>query len=248
MPTLETTQRPGERPGIGKRLRKARQERRLSIEESAWRTRVRPDLLRALECEQFNVFEHSGFVKRLLGSYARFLGLDHQQIVEDYARRYEPDLPSPIEELEQRERKSKRPPRPKWVIAAGCSAAVLLVAGVVGVLGGEGGHTPATALGPAGPRLTEIAAASRKQGARITLVIEAVGRAHLSVTADGSTAFDGDLLRGQRRSFFGRDWVEIVLGNAAAVRLRVNGRDLGAPGEPGTVFRARFGPGGVVLR
>ncbi|MBI4729929.1 MAG: DUF4115 domain-containing protein [Acidobacteria bacterium] len=226
---------------IGRRLRQARQDRRLSIEESAWRTRIRPDLLRALEREQFQALEHAGFVRRHLSSYARFLGLDPAEIVEDYARCHEPPDASPIEHLDRRRRQAKRPPRAKWLIAAAASGALLVAASVVGVLGGGERDVSLSALSSAGPRLGP-AAASRLAPLRVTVRVLATSATHLSVMVDSRTAFEGDLAEGQGRSFAGRSAIEVVAGNGAAVRLTVNGTSMGAPGKAGSVYRARFGP------
>lgn len=235
-------------PGIGSRLRKARQERHLSIEETAWRTRVRPDLLRAIEREQFGVFESGGFVRGLLGSYARVLGLDPRAIVREYVRHYERGSPSPIEQIERRERESKRPPRPKWLAAAVVSLALLVTAGIVGLVGGDGTapETTPVAIGSLESRHSEPPAASRAGVRRVTLVVEATGPATLTVTADGEVRFEGALEAGDTRSFVARQGIDLVVGNAGAVRLRVNGVDLGAPGEEGAVYRASFAPGDPV--
>lgn len=228
-------------PPIGKRLRKARQERQLSIEESAWRTRIRPDLLRALEREQFGALDHAGFVRRHLASYARFLGLDPLEIVDDYATRYEPDDDSSIEHLDRREKQAKKPPRPRWHIAAAVSGALLVAAAAVGVLGGHEKKVSLRALSPPTPRVAGPSAASRLAPARVTMRLLAVGATHVSVIVDGVEVFEGDVVPGEARSFAGRLGIEIVAGNGAAVRLVVNGAAVPA-GKPGSVYRARFGP------
>lgn len=226
---------------IGKRLRKARQDRRLSIEESAWQTRIRPDLLRALEREQFAALEHAGFVRRHLSSYARFLGLDSAEIVEDYRRCHEPADASSIEHLDRRRKQSKRPPRAKWLIAAAASGALLVAASVVGVLGGDRPDVALSALSSPSPRLGP-AAASRLAPPRVTVRVLATSTTHLSVMVDSKPAFEGDLAEGQGRSFAGRSAIEVVAGNGASVRLTVNGLSMGAPGKAGSVYRAMFGP------
>lgn len=223
-------------PGIGPRLRQARENRSLSIEETAWRTRIRPDVLRALEREQFSALEHQGFVRSLLSSYARFLGLEPKEIVRDYHRRYGA-APSPVEELEKRERNEEKPPRPKWVLAATVSALLLIAAGVLGLVGGQDEQLASA------PRITEPAAASRGGAVRVTVRLEATEDSQVSVKVDGRRAFEGVLRAGRAKSFGARNSVDVMIGTAGAVRLRVNGRDLGAPGEPGSVYRARFGPG-----
>ncbi|MDP9418412.1 MAG: DUF4115 domain-containing protein, partial [Actinomycetota bacterium] len=63
----------------------------------------------------------------------------------------------------------------------------------------------------------------------------------VSVTgARGNTLFRGLLRPAQERVFTDRERVSLVVGNAAAVRLVVNGRRLGAPGRAGEVARLSF--------
>ncbi|HEV2686077.1 MAG TPA: helix-turn-helix domain-containing protein, partial [Actinomycetota bacterium] len=86
-------------PSIGPKLRKARIDRSLSIEETAWRTRIRPDLLRALEDERFDVIGQSSLVRSNLSSYARFLGMDAIAVVQEFTSLQPEPEPSSIEEL-----------------------------------------------------------------------------------------------------------------------------------------------------
>lgn len=66
----------------------------------------------------------------------------------------------------------------------------------------------------------------------------------MHIEADGSVLFEGTLAAGASESFTGSKVMDVVIGNAGAVRVILNGRDLGAPGKAGEVFRGRFGPKG----
>ena len=57
------------------------------------------------------------------------------------------------------------------------------------------------------------------------------------------TLFEGTLSKGDTRSFSDKAKVSLLLGNAGAVELNVNGRDLGSPGSSGQVVKASFIPG-----
>lgn len=247
-------------PGIGTKLRRARQDRALSIEETAWRTRIRPDLLRALEGDEFDAIGHQAFVRSHLSSYARFLGIDHLAVVDEFESLQEEPAPSSIEELDRQARVAKKPPRPKWVAAAALSGAVLIAAAAVGVLGGQT-ERPAGDTGPVASLPGSVldstpedaAAAGRPRGtpalvpaaeARVVLVVEAVADTTVSVLADGRQIFEDTMTAGTRRTFRARGTIEILAANAGTVRLTLNGKDLGTPGESGAVYRARYGPRG----
>ncbi len=235
--------------GIGATLRSAREQMDVSIEETAWRTRIRPEYLRALEDERFDAIGHA-FARGHLSSYARFLGLDANAIVSDYVEQFEHSEPSPIERLNEQNKDAKRPPKPNWLIAGIVAAVVLIAASVLGVVRGPGPRIAATdqrnalpTLPATAPRATAPAVVAAN-ASPITFVVVTERRAWVHIEADGAVVFEGTLPAGATRTFTGREVLDVVIGNAGAVRVILNGRDLGAPGKAGEVFRGRFGPKG----
>jgi cytoskeleton protein RodZ len=63
-----------------------------------------------------------------------------------------------------------------------------------------------------------------------------------ATTASGKELFQGMVPRGQTKTFSDRQRVRLVVGDAGAVTLTVNGTDVGAPGRSGQVARVQFGP------
>lgn len=59
----------------------------------------------------------------------------------------------------------------------------------------------------------------------------------------GKTLYEGILNEGETKTFRDKQKVSLVIGNAGAVALVVNGRDLGEPGSGGQVVKVTFGPG-----
>lgn len=243
--------------GIGQSLRAAREALSISIEEAAWRTRTRREYLRALERERFQEMGHHAFVRSHLHSYARFLGLDAVALVREYDRRCEPGEPSPIERLHEQVRVAKRPPRPNWLLAGAVAALLLIGASVAGIVRGPGPRSPAdeslVSLPTLPPRHPGPEQAFRGQGlapparspAGVSVEIVVTGRSWIRVAVDGAVAFEGTLTGGAK-TFSGREAIDVILGNAGAVRLMVNGTDLGSAGRIGQVYRARFAPRGLV--
>lgn len=86
---------------------------------------------------------------------------------------------------------------------------------------------------------------AQADGVRVKLNV--TGRASwIRVTggANGKkTLFEGTLTRGDARTFTDKTKVTLLIGNAGAVELKVNGRDLGAPGGAGQVVKTSFTPG-----
>jgi cytoskeleton protein RodZ len=236
-------------PSIGPKLRKARIDRSLSIEESAWRTRIRPDTLRALEDEEFDAIGHQAFVRTNLCSYARFLGMDPSSVAEEYEARDDVSPQSSIEELDRKNRVAQKPRRPKWLIAAIVSGAGLITAAALGVLGGQT-EKPATAPLVLGTQLAKPAPVIPKPvtaaTARVTLELTALADTRVSVLADGKKVFDGTLASGDVRTFRARSTIDVVAADGGTIRLMLNGKDIGTAGRSGAVFRARYGPQGRI--
>jgi len=240
-------------PSIGPKLRKARIDRSLSIEETAWRTRIRPDLLRALEDERFDVIGQQSLVRSNLSSYARFLGMDPTEVVEEFTSRQGTPEPSSIEELDRKNREAAKPKRPKWLVAAIASGVALAVAAGIGALGGQT-ERPTAKTSSAPPKAAAASAtpSPRVTGpvspaqARVTLVVVAVAPTLVSIQADGTRIFDGTLAAGESRTFRARSTIDIVAADGGTVRLTLDGVQLGLPGPSGVVFRARYGPKGKI--
>ncbi len=68
--------------GIGDALRSARERRNLSIDEVARETRISPRFLEALEAEQFDELPAPVYVRGFLRSYASFLKLEPQPLLD----------------------------------------------------------------------------------------------------------------------------------------------------------------------
>src|SRR5918998_5278586 len=102
-------------PGIGERLREARMRQKIDVAEVEAATKIRAKYLRALENEEFGLLPGNTFVKTFLRTYAEYLGLDPQLLLEEYRAGYEPrsegELQSYSVAARRRQRETRRPPR-----------------------------------------------------------------------------------------------------------------------------------------
>ncbi|MFW6146840.1 MAG: helix-turn-helix domain-containing protein, partial [Thermodesulfobacteriota bacterium] len=71
---------------LGSLLKKSRNERGIELEEAFRETRIRRQILEALENERWDELSPSTFVKGFLKTYADFLGLDKNTVLELYER------------------------------------------------------------------------------------------------------------------------------------------------------------------
>lgn len=71
---------------LGEKLRQAREERGISIREVAEQTRISPVYLESIENDDYKPLPGGIFNKGFVKSYARFIGFDEQEALNDYMR------------------------------------------------------------------------------------------------------------------------------------------------------------------
>jgi cytoskeletal protein RodZ len=69
---------------VGRKLQQARLSRKLGIEDVAERTKIRPDRIIDLEADEYSHFPNLTYAKSFLAKYARFLGLDIQEELDQF--------------------------------------------------------------------------------------------------------------------------------------------------------------------
>jgi drug/metabolite transporter (DMT)-like permease len=84
--------------------------------------------------------------------------------------------------------------------------------------------------------------ASRTEGVEVTL-LGVNGLSWVAVSdSTGTTLYSGRIRQGESKTFTDNQLIYLVLGNAGAIDLTVNGEKLGTAGEVGEVVRLEFGP------
>jgi hypothetical protein len=81
--------------------------------------------------------------------------------------------------------------------------------------------------------------------ANVTVELFAVERTFLRVSVDGEQVFEGRMAPGESKIFEGNTEVLVLTGNAAALRVTYNGRDLGLMGTTGEVVNRLYQVSGV---
>jgi cytoskeleton protein RodZ len=117
---------------LGKILREARESRGLTIKQVGEATRIRPIFLEALEEERFEDMPGDVYNRGFLRTYARFLDLDGEALVEAYRRQTgttSPSIPRVLDEP------LLRHTRPSLFASLFLAAMLLLVVGLAGWYG-----------------------------------------------------------------------------------------------------------------
>jgi cytoskeleton protein RodZ len=71
-------------PSFGERLRKEREQRKITLDDISSSTKISTRMLRALEDEHFDELPGGVFNKGFVRAYARHIGLDEEQAITDY--------------------------------------------------------------------------------------------------------------------------------------------------------------------
>jgi len=85
-------------------------------------------------------------------------------------------------------------------------------------------------------------------GANVNVVIDifAVERTYLRISVDGVVAFEGRIAPRETQGYQAESQIEVLTGNAAALRITYNGRDLGLMGNVGEVVSRVYTIAGIV--
>ncbi len=134
---------------IGQALREARLRQQIEIGAVEQATKIRAKYLRALENEEWDVLPGPAYARSFLRTYAAFLSLDGEVLVDEYRRRHEVSegaaYPQREPLLGERRRPRRQLPRPGvprlsgGAIAVLAAAAIVLILLVLGLTAGSGG-------------------------------------------------------------------------------------------------------------
>ncbi|MGW1894635.1 helix-turn-helix domain-containing protein [Streptomyces sp. NPDC002004] len=253
---------------VGRALQQARMDAGLTVDDISTATRVRIPIVQAIEQDDFTRCGGDVYARGHIRTLARAVGIDPAPLV----ARYDADhggrpSPTPAAPLFEAERIRAEPRRPNWTAAmVAAIVAVIAFVGFTLVKGGtsdgadrsqtaEGGSTPSASKSapkptpsskPAetksDPSDSAIAAAPRD---KVTVVLNAAdGRSWISAKDhNGRQLFDGTLEKGQTKTFQDDSKIDLVLGDAGAIQLVVNGKQIQDKFQPGQVERLSYTKG-----
>lgn len=253
-----------DRPSVGHALAQARTAAGLSVDEISTITRVRVPIVQSIEQDDFSRCGGDVYARGHIRSLARAVGLDPEPLIEQYAAEHESaELPIKVAQVYEAERiRSVEPRRPNWTAAM--IAAIVVVLGFVGftVFSGSGGGNSTAKSATSSPTVTTSPSRTpqgnevpKPQPSNSAIAAAPPGKVTVKVSAEGGTSwiqatdsngkmlFQDSLKKGQSKTWTDDKKIKLVVGNAGAVQLFVNGKDLGAAGSDGQVVRLTYTPG-----
>jgi cytoskeletal protein RodZ len=221
--------------GVGSALETARLVGGITLDEAARDTKLRVDQLTALEQEDFEALPGDVFVRGALRSYAQYVGLSPDKVLAMYSRNAEEPKPPPppgkMGRVEQAIAATRIRDNQRLLLVAAVS--ILGVMLIFGLVSRDHAAPPAatisatTTVGEQSPAPTIDAVLVALRPVQVTVAVDGVSESH-------SMAEDESL------SFSAIDELTITVADGGAVQLSVDGRDMGAPGEPGQEWTRTF--------
>jgi cytoskeletal protein RodZ len=256
---------------VGRALRQARTEAGLTVDDVSNATRVRIAIVHAIEQDDFAPCGGDVYARGHIRTLARAVRLDPAPLLARYDAEHG-GRPAPTPAAPMFEAERIRPERrgPNWTAAM--VAAIVAVIGFVGftVVKGSGGSdakssvaegstpTASTSTTSASPKIskpadpkpepTDSAIAAAPQD-KVTVQVSAPdGRSWISAKDhNGRLLFDGLLKQGESKTFQDKTKIDLVLGDAGAIKLYVNGKKIDDQFQPGQVERLTYTKGDPVV-
>lgn len=247
---------------IGLILKDKREKKKLDIKTVCEETGIKEKFIESLENNDFRTFQNRVYARAALRDYANYLCLETHSLLEALDEEFEKIK----EEDAEKEIVQEEPPvltelpdeksflGKTWgifiifILLCGCAFFVGKAFGVSDKP--KDALAPATVSEPAKPdNISEVPQATQKSvsepaGKKETdVTVYAHKNLWISVEKDGKKYFEGTLLAGASIDFKIKEYLKLRGGEPSACQINVNGKSIGALGNPGKPFNLTLKPG-----
>ena len=231
---------------LGTELRNARKSAGLSIAQIAEITRIRAGIISDLESDNFESCGGHAYARLNIRAIAKAINLDSDVLItkfEDVTGEFDRPM---IDLLTENNVTIAKPERKKISsktlasVAAGVIALMVAVPTIGGMFSSKSPAKPATQNASASAP-SEVTAVATKTSDVVVIVTGTAGKSWVGVQdSSGAQVFSGAIRVGEAKTFTDSQNLSVTVGNAGAVNLNVNGKDLGTPGQVGEVVHLTF--------
>jgi cytoskeletal protein RodZ len=222
---------------IGEKLKKARLEKNVSLEEAYKQTRIHPHVLKGLEQDRAHNFLSFIYIKGFLKTYAQYLGLDGEKLLKEYSDSQRGDAPvskaaakAPAAEVAL-EKPRFSPPR-KLFKSLKVIFVVLLIFGLVFYFRFLAKST--SRPDKADKEMVEAPAVEEeivpvpeiKATDDLILEVNTKDSCWMRVKVDNQSIFENTLAKGKSEKWQGKEKIELRIGKPEAVEILLNGEPL----------------------
>jgi len=251
---------------LGEILRNEREKQNLTIKDIERDTSIRALYIESIEKEEYDVLPGEVYLKGFIKTYANYLNLDGTEMLKKYYEEKQAALPQdeiPVPEtvkpqvvpplastkleavstkndFKERVEKSRKTQQ----VLVGVVLAGFVVGGLYWGFSGDSPEktvtkTPAATVSV--PQVKEKAAATQeKQYEGVELTVKFNGKCWTKVLADDKTIYEGTPKDGESLSWKADKEMIMTVGNAGAVQVTYNGKNLGEIGKTGDVLTKKF--------
>jgi transcriptional regulator with XRE-family HTH domain len=239
-----------ERESLGKYLKRERENRKISLREVSKQIKVRELFLKAVEEDRRELLPSVTYVKGFLSAYAKYLGLDPNEVILRYETesKGEPVIPPEAPP----EKKILRKPKFLWmiggVIIVGFIALYLLLSPSQPPVGPLPPKPEAKEIIPhlPPPPVSESLSVLEERG--ISLAVRAVERTWVAIQIDDQPVREATFQPGESFTYQAAKQIELVVGNAGGLDMTFNERRLEKIGESGEVVTVLLTPLGAEIK
>jgi cytoskeletal protein RodZ len=231
---------------VGELLKHEREAQGKTLEDVARATKLTMLILEALEADHFSVLPAPVYVKGHLRTYARFLGMNEEAIVDKYLRftqqlEYEELDEWDAVELELHEEKQRTGRRWVWIAVVVTVVAAAICWYSVSERRGTSEPETSNSISTSAdadtsavvvePVREAIADDTMIEWHKLELVVVARDRTWLRVSVDGEPVADLTLERGDQRQWEADEFFELDVGTGGSLELYLGGTLLGTAGS-----------------
>ncbi|BBB93114.1 MAG TPA: DUF4115 domain-containing protein [Methylomusa anaerophila] len=251
-------------PTVGEILRSEREKKGFSIKDVEREISIRALYLNAIEEGNYSIIPGEVYLKGFIRNYANFLGLDVQQIMAVYRQSKEKPATvtsaSVIEESRLKKQGATSAAEKSWNYSIAKWLIVALVAGGVAGYAWWSSNVKQPAPTPPPPTAQQInptqnspqpttpstsqpqvtTPAKPANAKPVVVTAKFSNDCWTLVTADGREIYEGIPKPGETLTWEADNKITMKLGNAGAVNLIYNGKQIGTPGTNGEVIDKTF--------
>jgi len=236
---------------LGTEIRDARERAGYTVSKISELTRIRETLIKDIEADNFSSCGGNAYARGHIRTIAKVVKLNPDALIEKFAESTG-DFDRPmVDLLEENNVIKPRAQRPqisyKLLTSVAASVVALLIAVPAVISLFPSNKTPSVAPSSQGvaPSTTDQnsqVVATKTTG--VALVVTGIsGKSWIGIQdASGAQIFSGSIKAGEVKSFSEDQLLQVTIGNAAAVSLNVNGKEIGTPGGTGEVVHLSFTP------
>ena len=230
---------------VGLRLKEVRKSAGLTIEQLSARTRIPASVIEDLERDNFSTCGGPTYARGHIRTIARVCGVGDTEILLAFESQTIPlskSIRDLLNDTSATPATKERKPL-SWKALSGVAAGVFAFALVgVGILSSSNNSSTTITSPSSSSSNQESPVAKKIDGVEIQLK-GVNGLSWVAVSdSTGTELFSGRIRQGEERTYTDNQLLYVVIGNAGAINLTVNGEDLGVPGRVGEVVRLEFGP------